>query len=217
MALKQKREQTIFQKQLEKAATRNIVFLVFIGCLFFSAAIFGINYLNTRFNVQEHIEFLTSTFQTAYYATDSYLNDTENDSVFTRCIEDGTNGSEVHYSLSKYNVDSPIRLNLILADRDRNIVYTSYGADDMNLHRIAFNGIVCDNTAENGPDLYHTVYYFTGDTSEYVFSKPLYRGGELIGFVGAYLNGHDWARLFSDYQYDNIITTANGDIIFCSR
>ena len=111
MALKQKREQTIFQKQLEKAATRNIVFLVFIGCLFFSAAIFGINYLNTRFNVQEHIEFLTSTFQTAYYATDSYLNDTENDSVFTRCIEDGTNGSEVHYSLSKYNVDSPIRLN----------------------------------------------------------------------------------------------------------
>ena len=64
MALKQKREQTIFQKQLEKAATRNIVFLVFIGCLFFSAAIFGINYLNTRFNVQEHIEFLTSTFQT---------------------------------------------------------------------------------------------------------------------------------------------------------
>ena len=115
MALKQKREQTIFQKQLEKAATRNIVFLVFIGCLFFSAAIFGINYLNTRFNVQEHIEFLTSTFQTAYYATDSYLNDTENDSFFTRCIEDGTNGSEVHYSLSKYNVDSPIRLNLILA------------------------------------------------------------------------------------------------------
>ena len=167
--------------------------------------------------MQEHIEFLSSTFQTAYYATDSYLNDTENNSVFTKCIEDGTDGSEVHYSLSKYNVDSPIRLNLILADRDRNIVYTSYGADDMNLHRIAFNGIVCDNAAENGPDLYHTVYYFTGDTSEYVFSKPLYRGGELIGFVGAYLNGHDWARLLSDYQYDNIITTANGDIIFCSR
>ena len=96
MALKQKREQTIFQKQLEKAATRNIVFLVFIGCLFFSAAIFGINYLNTRFNVQAHIEFLSSTFQTAYYATDSYLNDTENNSVFTKCIEDGTDGSEVH-------------------------------------------------------------------------------------------------------------------------
>ena len=75
MAYKQTREQTIFQKQLEKAATRNIVFLVFIGCIFFSAAIFGINYLNTRFNVQEHIEFLTSTFQTAYHATDTYLND----------------------------------------------------------------------------------------------------------------------------------------------
>ena len=45
MAYKQTREQTIFQKQLEKAATRNIVFLVFIGCIFFSAAIFGINYL----------------------------------------------------------------------------------------------------------------------------------------------------------------------------
>ena len=217
MALKQKREQTIFQKQLEKAATRNIVFLVFIGCIFFSAAIFGINYLNTRFNVQEHIEFLTSTFQTAYHATDTYLNDAENDSIFTRCIENRTDGSEVRYSLSKYNVDSPIRLNLILTDSNHNIVYTSYGNDDMNLHRIAFNGIVCDNTVKNGPGLYHTVYYFTGDTSEYVFSRPLYRDGQLIGFAGAYLNGHDWARLFSNYQYDSIITTANGDIIFCSR
>ena len=217
MAYKQTREQTIFQKQLEKAATRNIVFLVFIGCIFFSAAIFGINYLNTRFNVQEHIEFLTSTFQTAYHATDTYLNDAENDSIFTRCIENRTDGSEVRYSLSKYNVDSPIRLNLILTDSNHNIVYTSYGNDDMNLHRIAFNGIVCDNTVKNGPGLYHTVYYFTGDTSEYVFSRPLYRDGQLIGFAGAYLNGHDWARLFSNYQYDSIITTANGDIIFCSR
>ena len=217
MAHKQTREQTIFQKQLEKAATRNIVFLVFIGCIFFSAAIFGINYLNTRFNVQEHIEFLTSTFQTAYHATDTYLNDAENDSIFTRCIENRTDGSEVRYSLSKYNVDSPIRLNLILTDSNHNIVYTSYGNDDMNLHRIAFNGIVCDNTVKNGPGLYHTVYYFTGDTSEYVFSRPLYRDGQLIGFAGAYLNGHDWARLFSNYQYDSIITTVNGDIIFCSR
>lgn len=217
MAYKQTREQTIFQKQLEKAATRNIVFLVFIGCIFFSAAIFGINYLNTRFNVQEHIEFLTSTFQTAYHATDTYLNDAENDSIFTRCIENRTDGSEVRYSLSKYNVDSPIRLNLILTDSNHNIVYTSYGNDDMNLHRIAFNGIVCDNTVKNEPGLYHTVYYFTGDTSEYVFSRPLYRDGQLIGFAGAYLNGHDWARLFSNYQYDSIITTANGDIIFCSR
>ncbi|MCD7966901.1 MAG: histidine kinase [Clostridiaceae bacterium] len=217
MAYKQTREQTIFQKQLEKAATRNIVFLFFIGCIFFSAAIFGINYLNTRFNVQEHIEFLTSTFQTAYHATDTYLNDAENDSIFTRCIENRTDGSEVRYSLSKYNVDSPIRLNLILTDSNHNIVYTSYGNDDMNLHRIAFNGIVCDNTVKNGPGLYHTVYYFTGDTSEYVFSRPLYRDGQLIGFAGAYLNGHDWARLFSNYQYDSIITTVNGDIIFCSR
>ena len=217
MAYKQTREQTIFQKQLEKAATRNIVFLVFIGCIFFSAAIFGINYLNTRFNVQEHIEFLTSTFQTAYHATDTYLNDAENDSIFTRCIENRTDGSEVRYSLSKYNVDSPIRLNLILTDSNHNIVYTSYGNDDMNLHRNAFNGIVCDNTVKNGPGLYHTVYYFTGDTSEYVFSRPLYRDGQLIGFAGAYLNGHDWARLFSNYQYDSIITTVNGDIIFCSR
>ena len=217
MAYKQTREQTIFQKQLEKAATRNIVFLVFIGCIFFSAAIFGINYLNTRFNVQEHIEFLTSTFQTAYHATDTYLNDAENDSIFTRCIENRTDGSEVRYSLSKYNVDSPIRLNLILTDSNHNIVYTSYGNDDMNLHRIAFNGIVCDNTVKNGPGLYHTVYYFTGDTSEYVFSRPLYRDGQLIGFAGAYLNGHDWARLLSNYQYASIITTVNGDIIFCSR
>lgn len=217
MGVGHKGEKSIFQKQLEQEAVRNICLLVLIGCLFFSAAIFGISYLNTRFNVREHLNFLIGVFQTVCSSTTNYLNDPENEEIFARCIDEESDGREARYSLSKYNVDSPIRGDLILSDETGNIVFTSFGNDAMNLHRIAFNGIVCDNAAIEPAAIYRTVYYFSGDTSEYVFSRPLYRAGELVGFANVYLNGRDWARLFSDYQYDSIITTANGDIIYCSR
>ena len=142
------------------------------------------------------------------------MNDAENDSILHGALRIGQTGA-VRYSLSKYNVDSPIRLNLILTDSNHNIVYTSYGNDDMNLHRIAFNGIVCDNTVKKraGP-LSHSVLFYRRYLGIRLFPGRFTVIGQLIGFAGAYLNGHDWARLFSNYQYDSIITTANGGYYF---
>ena len=46
---------------------------------------------------------------------------------------------------------------------------------------------------------------------------PLYRDGEYQGAAAVYLNENDWTKLFSQYQYDAILTKSNGDVIACSN
>src|SRR5690606_26358732 len=111
----------------------------------------------------------------------------------------------------------PVRLHIILMDRQRKIIYTSFSETALNLHRIEFNKIVADNALKAEAPIYSTVYYFSGDRSECVYAKPLYQKGELIGFVTVYLNGNDWGSLFSEYQYDCIITNLDGSIIYYTK
>lgn len=215
------KKKNAFQMQLEREATKNIFLLVTVGCLFFSAAIFGINYMNTRLNVQEHLDFLSETFDHTYRTATDYLNDPDHVSSFLANVQGTGDKKELKYSISKYNLSNPVTIDLILTGRDGKTVYTTFSDESMNLHRIAFNQIVGENALKNGGGIYRTVYYFSGDTSEYVFTKPLYAGscdeGEPEGFATIYLNGRDWAKLLTDYQYDSIITAQNGDIIHCSK
>ena len=40
---------------------------------------------------------------------------------------------------------------------------------------------------------------------------------EYQGAAAVYLNENDWTKLFSQYQYDAILTKSNGDVITCSN
>ena len=215
------KKKNTFQMQLEREATKNIFLLVLIGCLFFSAAIFGINYMNTRLNVQKHLDFLSKTFDDTYQTATDFLNDADNMNNFLANIRGQDDRKDIKYSISKYNLTNPVTIDLILTDDSGNIIYTSFSSESMNLHRIAFNQIVGENALKYDGDIYRTVYYFSGDTSEYVFTKPLYDvdsdSEKPVGYAAIYLNGRDWGKLLTDYQYDSIITTLNGDIIHCSK
>lgn len=214
---KEEKSKSLFQKQLENGALKKIVFWVIAGCLLFCIPIFGFNFLNLHSNVNKHLNYLNRIFDDVYDSTAKYLETAENTGAFLRCITHHSDGREVEYSINKYNIASPIRINLILMDQNKRILYSSFEKEKMNLHRIEFNKIVADNVLKGETSIYNTVYYFSGDHSEYVFSKPLYQHQKLVGFVTAYLNGSDWRKLFSDYQYDNILTNLNGNIIYCSK
>lgn len=207
---------SLFRKQLERQALKRILILVVLGCLLFCIPVFGLNYLDIRFNIEEHLDFLNRTYNKVYAETVAYLEDDGNEDMFLRCMSRESDSKEVQYSLNKYNVSSLIHLKMILMDRNREIVYTNFGTDEMNLHRLEFNKIVAENSLKTDT-IYNTVYYFSGNQSEYVFVKPFYRFGSLAGFVTLYLDGSDWDTLVSEYQYDSIITNLDGDIIYCSN
>lgn len=213
----EKKPTSLFKKHLEEQALRRIVLLVIIGCLLFCIPTFGLNYLVQYLSVEEHLDFLNRRFDEIYEDVTTYLEDRENQALFIRRITGAANGKEVQYSLSKYNYTSPVRLNIILMNRQREIIHTSFSAETLNLHRTEFNKIVADNALKVETPIYSTVYFFSGDRSECVYAKPLYQKGELVGFVTVYLNGNDWGSLFSEYQYDCIITNLDGAIIYHTK
>ena len=155
------------------------------------------NYLGQRFRREEHMAYLTGVVRQVYDSTVAYLDDSDNTARFLRCADGLGDGREVQYSLSKYNVDSPVKVDLVLIGTNENIAYTSYDTAQMNLHREAFSRIVATNAAQAGRGVYSAVYFFPGAGAQWVLAKPLYRQDELQGFVLAYLNGSDWGALIS--------------------
>lgn len=209
---------TQFKKQLEKEALEKITFWVILGCLLFCVPVFGLNFFNLQFSADEHLDFLNRAFDITYGKAAAYLNSSDNRDVFLSCIAGRSDGKEAQYSLGKYNLDNPVNGNLILLNRSQGVVFSSFAEEQMNLHRQEFSKIVCTNARESSAPIYNAVYYLSGDYSEYVLAKALVNEeGSLMGFALLYLDGSDFGSVFSEYQYDSIITDRTGDVIYCSK
>lgn len=208
---------SLFKKQLEEQAQKRIMYSVLLGCLAFCLPIFGLSYLHQNITLEEHLDFLTATYDQVYDEVTSYLTNSDQQGLFLRNIKGEQSQRELHYSLFKQNVAGQVRLNLILLDQNKQITYTSFEPDAMNLHRTEFNKIVAQNSLNSETPTYMTVYYLSGERSESVISKPLYENDELTGFAIAYLNGHDWGKLLLKHQYDCIITNLEGSMIYYTK
>lgn len=206
-----------FQKELERLASKQIITVIGIGCLFFCVAIFGNTLIEQRMKQEKHLDDVTGTFRQVCDSVASFLQDEENAAIFLNCILGLENGNGLQYRITKYNVDALVGINLILADPEGQILFSSFSEEVLNLHRKEFNQIADTNAKAQDGKLYRTVYFFSGETSEYVLIQPLYQDGVYVGSVAAYLKERDWNRLFQKYQYDIILTTAGGDVIYCSN
>lgn len=206
-----------FQQELERSVSRKIALLILIGGFFFCAAIFGISEISRQYNKEKYLNVIAKTFQEVDASVRGFLEAQDNQETFINSMKEENHGNEVGYLLSKYNVDAPVDIQVILSDASGNVIYSSYSKESMNLHRIEFNRIVGVNARRQADQIYHTVYYFSGETSDYVFVKPLFEEKSYLGSVAVYVNGDEWRPLLSQYQYDAIITNQNNDIIYCSN
>lgn len=205
-----------FQKELERSVSRKIAMLIVMGGLFFCVAIFGINEINRQYAKEKYLNAIAQTFQDVRTSVISFLEAENSREIFVRCIVEENQKNDVRYLLSKYNVEALVDIQIILSNQYGNITYCSYSKENINLHRMEFNHIVSDNAKRQGDDIYQAVYYFSGETSDYVLVKPLFEGDTYLGSATVYINGNEWRTLLSQYQYDAIITSRNGDIIYCS-
>lgn len=210
-------EKSKFQKELERLASKQIITVIMIGCLFFCAAIFGSTLIDQRMRQEKHLDAVTSTFQKVLNCVSDFLQSEENTELFLGCIQGQENASGLKYRISQFNLDAPVGIDLILADPEGRICFSSFSEEVLNLHRQEFNQIADENAKSQDGQLYRTVYFFSGETSEYVVIWPLYRDKAYMGSVAAYLKVEDWGRLFQKYQYDIILTSFNGDVIYCSN
>lgn len=204
-----------FQQELEQSVSRKLISSLLLGCLLFCIAIAVVNALNQNARREDHLESVTSTFHEVYNNTSAFLLDAGHTELFLSELR--KDQDNLRYLISHYNVSALVEIQLILTDSEGNVRFTTFSEGEMNLHRQEFNCIAVDNACHLMRAVYTTVYHFRANSSEYVMIHPLYRDGEYQGAAAVYLNENDWTKLFSQYQYDAILTKPNGDVIACSN
>jgi two-component system sensor histidine kinase YesM len=204
-----------FQQELEQSVSRKLISSLLLGCLLFCIAIAVVNALNQNARREDHLESVTSTFHEVYNNTSAFLLDAGHTELFLSELRNDQDN--LRYLISQYNVSALVEIQLILTDSKGNVRFTTFSEGEMNLHRQEFNCIAVDNACHLMRAVYTTVYHFRANSSEYVMIHPLYRDGEYQGAAAVYLNENDWTKLFSQYQYDAILTKPNGDVIACSN
>ena len=205
-----------FQRRLEQSIVRNSFILVVIGCALFCMAIAFMHYYSTKADEKEYLDYLENRLDQVCASVEGYMTDPYNSSLFVRELQGQSIGPEISYSATRFNAENNLRINVILSDTEGNMVFSTYPEQEMNSHREEFSKIVCGKT---GPDngVYNTVYYLLGLHSEYVFSMPAVQDGKLQGYAAVYLSGAGLESVFSDYQFDCIITNKAGQIIYNSK
>ena len=204
-----------FQQELEQSVSRKLISSLLLGCLLFCIAIAVVNALNQNARREDHLESVAATFHEVYNNTSAFLLDAGHTELFLSELR--KDQDNLRYLISHYNVSALVEIQLILTDSKGNVRFTTFPEGEMNLHRQEFNGIAVDNACHLMRAVYTTVYHFRANSSEYVMIHPLYRDGEYQGAAAVYLNENDWTKLFSQYQYDAILTKPNGDVIACSN
>ena len=204
-----------FQQELEQSVSRKLISSLLLGCLLFCIAIAVVNALNQNARREDHLESVASTFHEVYDNTSAFLLDAGHTELFLSELR--KDQDNLRYLISQYNVSALVEIQLILTDSKGNVRFTTFSEGEMNLHRQEFNCIAVDNACHLMRAVYTTVYHFRANSSEYVMIHPLYRDGEYQGAAAVYLNENDWTKLFSQYQYDAILTKPNGDVIACSN
>ena len=204
-----------FQQELEQSVSRKLISSLLLGCLLFCIAIAVVNALNQNARREDHLESVASTFHEVYNNTSAFLLDAGHTELFLSELRNDQDN--LRYLISHYNVSALVEIQLILTDSKGNVRFTTFSEGEMNLHRQEFNCIAVDNACHLMRAVYTTVYHFRANSSEYVMIHPLYRDGEYQGAAAVYLNENDWTKLFSQYQYDAILTKSNGDVITCSN
>lgn len=204
-----------FQQELEQSVSRKLISSLLLGCLLFCIAIAVVNALNQNARREDHLESVASTFHEVYNNTSAFLLDAGHTELFLSELRNDQDN--LRYLISHYNVSALVEIQLILTDSKGNVRFTTFSEGEMNLHRQEFNSIAVDNACHLMRAVYTTVYHFRANSSEYVMIHPLYRDGEYQGAAAVYLNENDWTKLFSQYQYDAILTKSNGDVITCSN
>ena len=204
-----------FQQELEQSVSRKLISSLLLGCLLFCIAIAAVNALNQNARREDHLESVAATFHEVYNNTSAFLLDAGHTELFLSELR--KDQDNLRYLISHYNVSALVEIQLLLTDSEGNVRFTTFSEGEMNLHRQEFNCIAVDNACHLMRAVYTTVYHFRANSSEYVMIHPLYRDGEYQGAAAVYLNENDWTKLFSQYQYDAILTKSNGDVITCSN
>ncbi len=206
------------QERLQRMVWYRLLFLVGTGIFLFATGMYMMIQLSNRKNLEENRKLFESAFLQVYDQSEEFLTGNELLETCRRCLLYDDAPSNLRYLLYNQNASSPVKADLVLTDKGRNVLYNSFPEGEWNQYRMSFNRAVCDNTFEKKEDgVYLSVYYLSGIYSEMILAYPILIDGTPQGYVSLYLHGADWGTLLSVSNFEGVITDAAGRVIYSSR
>lgn len=140
---------SIFHQKLIKAVFKKMVLSIFIGCMLFCTAFFGISYISQIYNQNKHFDEMASSYSKIIKQQEEFLNDKENIVLMKKKIRTREKLKEIQYVTGRFNSDAMIKTNIVLSDSYGNAIFSTFQEDAFNLHREIFNKTACLNAEKN--------------------------------------------------------------------
>ena len=206
-----------FQDKLKLIVIHKFLTLVGTGIVLFAVGmILAVTVTNYK-NAKDNATVYSNIFENVYNEGANFLRDESLHELCKQILNYEKDTSQLPYMIYEFNARFPMQGKIVLSDKERNIVYKSYSDMEWDFYRNSFNKAICANAFLVGLDeIYSSVYYFNGNASNYVMSKPIYEYGITIGYLNLYMEDQ-WEECLYDAEYEGIITDYRGRVIHSSR
>ena len=171
---------------------------------------------NTYLNAKNN-ELLSHAFLESYQQYTDFLTSKDTQTLFLRHLNGEVSDNYISYWFNSFVLTTGLSSELILTDRENEIVYANVDGDGPNTHQQYFDQLVQQNLDKNN-GVYITTYHLFRNTGKYVLSAPLFReDGFAAGAASIYIDGSGWESIMLQNQFDGVITDEEGWIIAASN
>ncbi len=205
-----------FQEKLKHIVINRLIALIGAGILLLAfgmiLAVVATNYKNAKDNGKLYED----RFTAIYEECSDFLSGEALQKLCLDILLYKEDTSALPYLIYEFNASSPLKAKVVLSDKERNILFHSF--KEWDLYRNSFNKAICANAFHIPRDeIYSSVYYFDGNNSNYVLSKPIYDQEMTVGFINLYLEEEGWEQSLADAEYEGIIADERGRVIYSSK
>lgn len=207
-----------FQEKLKYIVINKLIILIGAGVILLAVGMVSAVVVTNYKNAKDNGKYYEERFQKIYEGGAAFLREETLLNLCTNILQYKDDTSALPYIMYEFNASFPIKTRLVVSDKERNIVFNSYGSNEWNLYKNSFNKAICANAFLIPRDeIYTSVYYFDEIYSSFVLSKPLDFDGRTIGYINLYFDGAGWEQSFHDAEYEGVITDERGRVIYSSR
>ncbi|MDF2908151.1 MAG: Histidine kinase, gyrase and HSP90-like ATPase [Herbinix sp.] len=207
-----------FKEQMQRSVLKRIIALIIEGAILFIVGLLVVNFATNEINANNNLKRLKETFISLYQHNENYLMDSKTMELCREILLDKSSTTSFENSFNRLNMNYDVKNEVILCDTDWNIEYTSYSDKEISSYHHNYNNAICYNARNCGEnEIYNAVYSNMNNYSDYIFVKPVFDQGKIIGYLSLYLLGSDWNYYMSDWNFDGVITDKRNNVIFYSK
>lgn len=207
-----------FKEQMQRSVLKRIIALIIEGAILFIVGLLVVNFATNEINANNNLKRLKETFISLYQHNESYLMDSKTMELCREILLDKSSTTSFENSFNRLNMNYDVKNEVILCDTDWNIEYTSYSDKEISSYHHNYNNAICYNARNCGEnEIYNAVYSNMNNYSDYIFVKPVFDQGKIIGYLSLYLLGSDWNYYMSDWNFDGVIADKRNNVIFYSK